>query len=54
MSFNPDPENQAQKVIFRRKIIKASHSQIFSAVFPFQSWSSKIFGTDIRFLDSKF
>ena len=29
LSFNPDPSKQAQEIIFSKKIIKATHRQIF-------------------------
>ena len=34
MSFNPDPNNQAQEVVFSRKISKSSHPQISFSNMP--------------------
>ena len=51
MSFNPDPNKQAQEVIFSRKIQKSSQpSLIFNSNIVTQSLTQKYFG---MFLDTK-
>ena len=51
ISFNPDPSNQAQKIIFSRKILKNSHPLLrFNNSIVSQSPHQKHFGI---FLDSQ-
>ena len=51
ISFNPDPSNQAQKIIFSRKILKNSHPLLrFNNSIVLQSPHQKHFGI---FLDSQ-